>query len=72
MSDYWKQITVSKNGAGLEAKDTTHRANRGRGVGETHALRPGVGIVSVDTGWVHQFWGLAVFEGEVLEGGAPL
>jgi len=48
---------------------TTKAADRGGGVGETHIVDAGVGIVGVDVGWVHQFWGLAVVEGEVLEGG---
>ena len=59
--------------AGSEAKKkkklTTHGADRGGGVGETHVLKAGVRIVSVDVGRVHQFWGLAVFESEMLEGG---
>ena len=56
---------------GPEAKKklTTNSADRGGGVGETHILKPGVGVVSVNAGWIHQFWGLAVFEGEMLEGG---
>ena len=48
---------------------TTNVADRGGGVGETHVLKPRVRIVGVDVGRVHQFWGLAVVEGEVLEGG---
>jgi len=48
---------------------TTNSADRGGGVGETHVLKARVGIVGVAAGGVHQFWGLAVFEGKVLEGG---
>ena len=48
---------------------TTNVADRGGGVGEAHVLKAGVGIVSVNVGRVHQFWGLAVFKSEMLEGG---
>ena len=48
---------------------TTKVADRSWGVGETHILDAGVGIVGIDVGWVHQFGGLAVVEVEVLEGG---
>ena len=32
-------------------------------------LKAGVGIVSVNIGWVHRFRDLAVFGSEILEGG---
>ena len=48
---------------------TTNVADRGGGVGESHVLEAAVRIVGVDVGRVHQFGGLAVVEGEVLEGG---
>jgi hypothetical protein len=48
---------------------TTNGADRGGGVGETHVFEAGVGIVSVNVRWVHQFWSLAVVEGEMLEVG---
>lgn len=44
-------------------------ADRGGRVGEAHVLKTGVRVVSVDAGWVHQFWGLAGFESEMLERG---
>ena len=59
------------NGSWIGSKKelTTHGADRSGGVGETHVLKPGVGVVSVDVRRVHQFWGLAAFESEMLEGG---
>ena len=61
----------NRNGDGIGGKTelTTNGADRGGRVGETHVLKAGVGIVGVDTRWIHQFWGLAGFESEMLEGG---
>jgi len=61
--------SVNGGGIGSKKKLTTNGADRSGGVGETHVLKAGVGTVSVDIGWVHQFRGLAVFEREMLEGG---
>ena len=61
--------SVNGGRIGSKKKLTTNVADRSGGVREAHVLKAGVGIVSVNTGWVHQFWGLAVFEGEMLEGG---
>jgi hypothetical protein len=63
------RTTRTENEIGSKKRLTTHRADRGRGVGETHVFEAGVGVVSVNAGRVHQFWGLAVFESEMLEGG---
>ena len=59
------------NGGGIGSKSglTTNRADRARRVWEAHVLKAGVGVVSVNVGGIHQFWGLAVFKSEMLEGG---
>jgi hypothetical protein len=55
-------------GGGIVSGETD-AADRSGGVGETHVLKAGIRVVSVNARRVHQFWGLAVFESDVLEGG---
>ena len=57
------------DGSGGKRKLTTNGADPGGRVGEAHVLKTRVRVVGVNTGRVHQFWGLAGFESEVLEGG---
>ena len=59
---------IRRRNGGIGSKTlTTNVADRGGGVGEAHILKARVGVVSVDVGRVHQFGGLAVVEGEMLE-----
>ena len=57
------------DGIGGKMKLTTNGADRAGRVGEAHVIKTGVGIVGVNAGRIHQFWGLAGFESEMLEGG---
>lgn len=63
-------MVSERNGDGIGGKPklTTNGADRARRVREAHVLEAGVGVVGVNTGRVHQFWGLAGFESEMLEG----
>ena len=64
-------IVRNGNGDGIGGKKalTTNGADRGGRVGEAHVLKARVRVVGVNIGRVHQFWGLAGFESEMLEGG---